>query len=159
MLYEFHWSQKDRVMQTVAVLLRMDPQVFVWFLPVIFKQSWAVLSFPLVFSSQTAMEWGLLAGLLGFVSCWPGAVFSGWLLWVLDGEMGSMPVSEKLHAYPSPNPKLTLTCYQLTIGRGGGVCRYSVTPTQDMFVIHVYFKLKIISIGFCSFMLFFFINC
>ena len=39
MLYEFHWSQKDRVMQTVAVLLRMDPQVFVWFLPVIFKQS------------------------------------------------------------------------------------------------------------------------
>ena len=66
------------------------------------------------------MEWGLLAGLLGFVSCWPGAVFSGWLLWVLDGEMGSMPVSEKLHAYPSPNPKLTLTCYQLTIGRGGG---------------------------------------
>ena len=67
------------------------------------------------------MEWGLLAGLLGFVSCWPGAVFSGWLLRVLDGEMGSMPVSEKLHAYPSPNPKLTLTCYQLTIGRGGGV--------------------------------------
>ena len=45
---------------------------------------------------------------------------------------------------------------------GGGVCRYSVTPTQDMFVIHVYFKLKIISIGFCSFMLFFFlliVNC
>ena len=119
----------------------------------------AVLSsfkFSSCFSSQTAMEWGLLAGLLGFVSCWPGAVFSGWLLSVLDGEMGSMPVSEKLHAYPSPNPKLTLTCYQLTIGRGGGVCRYSVTPTQDMFVIHVYFKLKIISIGFCSFMLFFY---
>ena len=86
------------------------------------------------------MEWGLLVGLLGFVSCWPGAVFSGWLPWVLDGEMGSMPVSEKLHAYPFPNPKLTLTCYQLTIGRGGGgVCRYSVTLTQDMFVIHVYF--------------------
>ena len=39
MLYEFNWSQKDRVMQTVTVLLRMDPQVFVWFLPVIFKQS------------------------------------------------------------------------------------------------------------------------
>ena len=39
MLYEFRWSQKDRVMQTVAVLLRLDPQVFVWFLPVIFKQS------------------------------------------------------------------------------------------------------------------------
>ena len=41
------------------------------------------------------------------------------------------------------------------------MCRYLVTPTQDMFVIHVYFKLKIISIGFCSFMLFFLliVNC
>ena len=25
---------------------------------------------------------------------------SGSLLWVLDGEMGSIPVTEKLHAYP-----------------------------------------------------------
>ena len=32
-------SQKDKVAQTVAVLLRLDPQVLVWFLPVIFKQS------------------------------------------------------------------------------------------------------------------------
>ena len=79
---------------------------------------------------------------------------SGSLLWVLDGEMGSIPVTEKLHAYPSSNPKLTLTCYQLTIGGGGGCAgTQRLTPTQDMFVIHLYFELKIISIGFCSFML------
>ena len=63
---------------------------------------------------------------------------------------------------PPPNPKLTLTCYQLTIGGGGGCAgTQRPTPTQDMFVIRLYFELKIISIGFCSFMLFFklIVNC
>ena len=31
-----------------------------------------------------------------------------------------MSVSEQLHTYPSPNPTVTLTCYQLTVR--GGVC-------------------------------------
>ena len=62
---------------------------------------------------------------------------------------------------PPPNPKLTLTCYQLTIGKGGGGVYVQVLSDSPhyMFVIHVYFKLKIISIGFRPFMLFFFINC
>ena len=63
---------------------------------------------------------------------------SGSLLWVLDGEMGSIPVTEKLHAYPSPNPKLTLTCYQLTIGGGGGLCRYSETDSDPRHVCNTF---------------------
>ena len=64
------------------------------------------------------MEWGLLTGLLGFVSCWPGAVFLGWLNKV--EACSGFYMGRWDHAYPSPNPKLTLSCYQLTIGGGGG---------------------------------------
>ena len=30
-------------------------------------------------------------------------------------ELGSISVSRQLSTYPSPNPTLTLTCYQLTL--------------------------------------------
>ena len=30
-------------------------------------------------------------------------------------KLGSISVSEQLPTYPSPNPTLTLTCYQLTV--------------------------------------------
>ena len=30
-------------------------------------------------------------------------------------KCGSMQVSAKLHTHPSPNPTLTLSCYQLTV--------------------------------------------
>lgn len=126
----------------------------------------AVLSsfkFSSCFSPQTAMEWGLLAGLLGFVSCWPGAVFSGWLNKVEACSGFQMERWDQCQFLkncmptPPPNPKLTLTFYQLTIGKGGGGCVQVLSDSpQDMFVIHVYFKLKIISIGFRPFMLFFF---
>ena len=37
------------------------------------------------------------------------------------GECGSISVSEQLHTFPSPDPILTLTCYQLTdVGLGHG---------------------------------------
>ena len=47
-----------------------------------------------------------------------------------------MSVSEQLRTYPSLNPTLTLTCYQLTfVGLGEGqVCSYSETkidPTNS----------------------------
>ena len=32
-----------------------------------------------------------------------------------DGSFGSISVSGQLPTYPSPNPTLTLTCYQLTV--------------------------------------------
>ena len=123
----------------------------------------AVLSsfkFSSCFSPQTAMEWGLLAGWLGFVSHWQEAVFLGWLNKVEAcsgfqmGRWDQYQLLKNCMPTPPPNPKLTLTCYQLTIGGGGGCAgTQRLTPTQDMFVIHLYFELKIISIGFCSFML------
>ena len=36
-------------------------------------------------------------------------------LLLVDGHIGSISVSGQLPTYPSPNPTLTLTCYQLTV--------------------------------------------
>ena len=40
--------------------------------------------------------------------------------------MGSIPVSGQLPTYPSPNPTLTLTCYQLTVVGLGERTRWAV---------------------------------
>ena len=51
-------------------------------------------------------------------------IFSWYYLIVTEkymGSFGSISVTEQLRTYPSPNPTLTLTCYQLTfIGLGKG---------------------------------------
>ena len=48
----------------------------------------------------------------------------------------SILVSEQLRSYPSPNPTLTLTCYQLTVVglREGLVCSFFDTDIDPILV-------------------------
>ena len=48
----------------------------------------------------------------------------------------SIPVSEQLRSHPSPNPTLTLTCYQLTVVglREGLVCNFFDTDIDPILV-------------------------
>ena len=38
-----------------------------------------------------------------------------WMNWADKKKFGSISVSGQLPTYPSPNPTLTLSCYQLTV--------------------------------------------
>ena len=54
------------------------------------------------------------------------------------GQSGSIPVSGQLPTYPSPNPALTLSCYQLTfveLGEGwvGSCPDTDIDPTEPPF--------------------------
>ena len=56
-----------------------------------------------------------------------------------DGTIESNSVSDQLRTYPSPDPTLTLTCYQLTVvGLGEGYVRscsdISIVPNNCTFI-------------------------
>lgn len=49
---------------------------------------------------------------------------------IINYLVGSMSASKKLHTYPSPNAKLSLTYYQLiVVGLGRGRCKIVLTLT------------------------------